>query len=117
MRSPTQRTLNLLRKDGYIAQVVERWNPYAKVRQDLFGIIDVLAMHSEVTGVVGIQATSYSNISSRVQKTMQSEHIKTWLQAGNGFYVHGWKKKGSRWECHMREFSIVGNTVVVDKVE
>ena len=42
--SPTQRSLKLLRDEGYTAQVVERWNPHARVRQDLFGVIDTAAM-------------------------------------------------------------------------
>jgi hypothetical protein len=35
--SPTQRSLAHLRRLGYQARVVERWNPFARVRQDLFG--------------------------------------------------------------------------------
>jgi len=37
--SPTQRTLKKLRDEVYLAQVVEKWNAFAKIRQDLFGII------------------------------------------------------------------------------
>jgi hypothetical protein len=41
--SPTQRTLEYLRLSGYpLVGVVERWIPRALVRQDLFGILDVL---------------------------------------------------------------------------
>jgi hypothetical protein len=35
--SPTARSLAHLRELGYKARVVEKWNPWAKVRQDLFG--------------------------------------------------------------------------------
>jgi hypothetical protein len=38
------RTLAWLREHGYEAWVVEYWNHYAKIRQDLFGFIDVLAV-------------------------------------------------------------------------
>lgn len=44
MSSPTQRTLAALRKLGYLAAVVEKWNHGAHIRQDLFGFIDVLAI-------------------------------------------------------------------------
>ncbi|MHB1530468.1 MAG: hypothetical protein ACYCXT_13820 [Acidiferrobacteraceae bacterium] len=55
--SPTQRTLRHLRKAGYpLVQVVEKWNPHAGVRQDLFGIIDVLAVGPG--GVLAVQCTS-----------------------------------------------------------
>lgn len=59
--SPTQRTLKLLRKEGYKAWVVERWLRFAGSfgkRQDLFGIIDVLAITSDIT--LGIQCCSGS---------------------------------------------------------
>ena len=37
MSSPTQRSLQHCRKNGWIAGVVEKWNQYARIRQDLFG--------------------------------------------------------------------------------
>ena len=46
--SPTQRTLKRLRDLGYLAEVVERWNPHAKVRNDLFGFGDVMSGRHEV---------------------------------------------------------------------
>ena len=67
--SPTQRTLKKLRDSGDypLVAIVERWNAFAKLRQDLFGIIDLLAVDSK-GNTVGIQVTSYSNISARVKK-------------------------------------------------
>jgi len=61
---PTERTLKLLREEGYRAAVVERWLRYAGQfgkRQDLFGIIDVIAISSDVT--LGVQACSGSVVS------------------------------------------------------
>lgn len=55
--TPTQRTLRELRKRGYKTGVVERWLRYAGSfgkRQDLFGIIDIIAI-SRITGVLGVQ--------------------------------------------------------------
>lgn len=64
MTSPTQRTLKHLRDAGYpLVQVVEKWNPHAHIRQDLYGIIDVLAVGADI---VGVQATSGSNVASRL---------------------------------------------------
>lgn len=65
MTSPTQRTLAYLRGAGYpLVQGVERWNPHARIRQDLFGIIDVVAVGSDV---VGVQATGAINIGADSQ--------------------------------------------------
>ena len=74
--SPTQRTLKKLRDSGDypLVAIVERWNAFAKIRQDLFGIIDLLAIDSK-GNTVGIQVTSYSNISARVKKMEDSDAI------------------------------------------
>ena len=56
--TPTQRTLRELRNQGRRCQIVERWNAYVGahgVRQDLFGIIDVIALDPQ-RGVVGVQS-------------------------------------------------------------
>ena len=54
--SYTAKTLALLRKEGYEPGIVERWNPYARVRQDLFTIIDIVALDDGQT--LGVQTTS-----------------------------------------------------------
>ena len=59
MSSPTARSLALLRELGYTAKVVEHWNQYAKIRQDLFGL-DILALKPGEPVLV-VQATTGSN--------------------------------------------------------
>jgi len=94
--SPTARSLKYLRDNGYTAQVVERWNPYAKIRQDLFGIIDIVAVKDKVPGVLGVQATSASNIFARIKKSLECPHLQAWLGSGNRLEVWGWAKRGPR---------------------
>jgi hypothetical protein len=96
MASPTSRSLEILRKDGYSAQVVERFNPYAKVRVDLFGFIDIVAIRDDTPGVIAIQTTSSSNLTNRIKKILGIPEAKIWLQGGNSIYVHGWSKKGKK---------------------
>jgi hypothetical protein len=36
--TPTARSLAHLKALGYEERVVEKWNPFAKIRQDLFGM-------------------------------------------------------------------------------
>lgn len=82
--------------------VTERWNPFAKIRQDLFGIIDIVAIGENKT--IGVQTTSYSNMSARVKKIQQSESYPLLKAAGWNIVVHGWKKnKSNRWEVKERE--------------
>ena len=99
--SPTARTLALLRQEGWTAQVVERWNPYAKVRHDLFACIDVLAINGSV--VLGVQATSGSNVSARLSKIASLPSAALWKASGGLLEVWGWRKVGKqgerkRWE-------------------
>ena len=96
--SPTQLTLRELRRLGYRAEVVEKWNPHAFVRQDLFGIIDVLAVgHGET---IGVQCTTKHNLSSRERKMADSEAIGDLREANWTLLLHGWSQpaKGRRWE-------------------
>lgn len=92
MTSPTQRSLAHLRKQGYRAEVVERWNPHSKTRHDLFGVIDIVAL-SPANETVGIQATSLSNVSKRVQKIADSEVIAALRGCGWRILVWGWGKQ------------------------
>lgn len=95
MKSPTQRTLNQLRAEGWTCQITEKWNQFAKVRQDLYGFCDVLAM-APTRGILAVQATSGSNFSARVDKIKQEPRAGIWLASGGRIQVHGWSKQGPR---------------------
>lgn len=88
--SPTQRTLKYLRENGYRAVVTEKWNPFAKIRQDLFGIVDVLAVKAGET--LGVQCTSSSHVAERIKKIADHESTPHLRDAGWRLEVHGWEK-------------------------
>lgn len=115
--SPTQRTLAELRRLGYTAQVVERWNQYAGVRQDLFGVIDVLAIRQGE--ILGVQACSGSNHAARVAKIMREPKALAWIEAGGKLQVWSWQKRGPRgkrklWGLRRSDFSrdLTGKIIV-----
>lgn len=91
--SPTQRSLAEMRNRGYVCQVVERWNAFAKVRVDLFGFIDVLCVRDGE--VVGVQATSGDHVAERIDKIANAEHVGVVRKAGIRILVHGWRKNAS----------------------
>lgn len=95
--TPTQRSMNFLKLKGYTPRIVEHFNHYAKVRQDLFGFIDIVALHPESKGVLGVQTTSAANISARVNKAMALSVCKLWLVCGNRVEFHGWKQVNGHW--------------------
>lgn len=95
--SPTQRSLKLLKDMGYRSQVVERWNPHARVRQDLFGVIDIVALDPAIRRILAVQTTSRSNMSARIGKIKESAEAKDWAICCGPIYVHGWDKHKYRW--------------------
>jgi hypothetical protein len=92
--TPTARSLKHLREQGLTADVVERFNSFTRKRHDLFGIIDLIAVGDD--GIIGIQATSRSNVSARIAKAKAEERLKVWLKAGGKFSVFGWGKTGAK---------------------
>lgn len=102
--SPTQRTLLAMRKKGYRSQVVERWitipDPKPGMppgrRIDLFGFIDGISLTGD--SIVGWQATSGSNLSSRIAKirTECREQATHWLRNGGKIELWAWRKLSPR---------------------
>lgn len=88
-QSPTQRSLAHLREQGYLVSIVERWNPHARIRQDLWGWCDILAIRKNE--VLAVQVTS-SAVSERIRKIQESETVATVRDAGIRIEVHGWRK-------------------------
>ena len=109
MNSPTQRSLQKLRDDNWTCQITERWNPFAKVRQDLFGFIDIFCA-SASRGLLGVQTTSAANFNKRIEKIKAEPRAAIFLAAGGRIQVHGWSKKGAKgkrklWECRVLEIT------------
>lgn len=110
MNSPTQRSLAKLRKDGWtFVEVTERWNPFARIRRDLFQFIDVLAIRANET--LAVQTTSGPNVAARFAKMQVLPSVVHWLECPTRkIVIHGWSKRGPRgkrkqWSC--REIEIV----------
>lgn len=93
-QSPTQLSLRWLREDLNTAQVVERWNPHARIRQDLFGWCDIIALGQDK--IFGIQTTSRANVPARVSKILDSKEARHWLLCDGAIRVHGWDKHQGR---------------------
>jgi hypothetical protein len=93
--TPTELSLRYLREEGFQAAVVEKWNPHARIRQDLFGFIDILGVRAEET--IAVQATSYTNMRARVNKIAEADTVAAVRAAGWTIWVMGWRKVANRW--------------------
>lgn len=92
--SPTKRTLAECRKRGWVAQVVERWNPHAKVRVDLFGVIDLLVMGGG--RILAIQACAGASHAARRDKVLAEPRARQWVELGGALELWSWSMRGDR---------------------
>ena len=92
MNNGTARTLKWLRDRGYEADRTERWNNFAGVRQDLFGVFDILAIHPRGV-ILGVQVTTPDHVADRRSKILTSEKARTFVLAGGVIQIHSWKPK------------------------
>jgi hypothetical protein len=100
--TPTQRSLAKLRREGWFVAITERWNPFSKTRQDLFGFIDLLAIRGDEA--LAVQTTSGSNVAARISKILALQAFALWASPTRKTVIHGWRKVGPRgkrkvWEC------------------
>jgi hypothetical protein len=112
--NPTQRTIRELKNQGRKCGIVERFNSFVGphgIRQDLFGIIDIIALDPE-RGVVGVQACG-QDFSGHFKKITidRAEQTIDWLMTpGAVLELWGWRKvklkrggKAMRWKPRIRE--------------
>jgi len=86
-------TLRYLRETNIVADVVERWIPQAKRRQDLFGFIDIVAIGER--SIVAIQAYTCGH-GRHLQRIMEDESTRAaavaWLRAGGSIELWWWRR-------------------------
>ena len=87
--SPTQRSLEYLREQGYFCAVVEKWNSFTRQRQDLWGWCDILAIRENE--VLAVQVTS-TGVAERIKKIEDSPTVAFVRKAGIRIECHGWRK-------------------------
>ena len=110
--SNTSRTLEYLRSQGWEADKVEQFNPYAGKfgqRKDLFGIIDIVALSEH--GITGIQSCG-SSFSEHNNKILESPLALKWLEKGGTLILIGWRKiklkrggKAMRWSPRIKKYT------------
>ena len=127
MSSPTQLSLALLRRDGYTADVFERWITFGPpgpverkgpsgIRRDGFGFIDVLAFRVGLPGCLAVQCCPMSTRSAHIAKMTEpslAETIIEYLQCQNRVELHAWRKllikrggKRRTWVCNRARFYV-----------
>jgi hypothetical protein len=99
--SPTQRSLAHMHNQRYLCQVVEKWNPHVRIRQDLYGFIDILCVRGD--DIVGVQACSGGDVSTRRNKIVEHDNFPLVIAAIR-VVVQGWKKNAAgKWVLREEE--------------
>jgi hypothetical protein len=117
--SPTLRTQNYLRERGLLIAKTEHYNWHAKVRVDLWGFVDTLALDpapAAVSRVLAIQSTTHDHHSHRVTKILEHENTLTVLRHVE-VEVWSWGKQGARgkkkeWTLRRTGFSFTGKRII-----
>ena len=109
-KSPTQRSLEWLREQGYQVTVVEQYNHWSKKRHDLFGFADLLAFNDFETQL--IQVTTQANAAARRKKIGENNTAHEWKMddaCQRKVLVHawGWKQRPRRYE--LNRYSYLGD--------
>lgn len=137
MASPLERSKKLLEEQGFDVWKVERpatmWAPTL----DLYNCMDLVAIRDDRSGVLGIQCCG-EDVASHLHKLLEgyqkksikkgemvtevippNPYLKTWLKAGNLFFIWGWrlrKNEGKKASYQLREVEfIVENGEVVNR--
>lgn len=90
--SPTQRALKLLRARGWKVAITEKWNQFAKVRQDVFGFGDLLAINTNEGEIILIQVCAGASHAARKNKILNIPEAKDWILAGGLILLISFRK-------------------------
>ena len=113
--SPTSRTLEYIRSQGWIADVAEKFNPYAGKfgkRKDLFGFIDIVALGENCINGIQSCGSAFSEHDKKIREDpLVAENALKWLDCGGRILLIGWRKtklkrggKAMRWTPRIKEY-------------
>jgi len=93
--SPVQRTIELMKSQGYIGNSVERWvpspnHPGGGFRKDFLSIIDLIFI--KPGEIVGVQVCGTDFAAHERKLLEENENLQAWLNAGGEFILIGWRK-------------------------
>lgn len=107
--SQVAKCLERLRSEGYCAEKVERWNSFARIRQDFGGFADIVAWKAGEMGALAIQACADSGVGAHVTKLTNPpdsdrngadrvKKIAAWLASSNRLEIWSFAQRGARGE-------------------
>lgn len=83
--------------------MTENWNSFSHQRQDLFGIVDALALGNKE--IIGVQICGYTGASAHRKKIRSSPYLNAWLLSGAKLHLLIWRKVGYRYRVKVEEIA------------
>lgn len=90
--SPTQRALKLLRGRGWKVAICEKWNAFAKIRIDVFGFGDLLAINPNEGEIILVQCCAGASHAARKTKIINIPEAADWIMAGGLILLLSFRK-------------------------
>lgn len=108
--SPLARSMAFHKAKGHYVSKTERYNPFSKRLNDLYGFIDMVVMDDQM-GLLGVQVTTTKNMNARLAKIRSIPESTVWLNKGLRIQVEGWALQGPRggrktWHLTMGEITL-----------
>lgn len=138
-KSPTTAmSVGYLRKQGYLVDVVERWIPRARIKRDLYGFIDLLAVPAQdaftrpgLVPTLAVQTTTGAHLAERATKVREATYnfgteedpderliLPMLLRSNWTVHVHGWvkRKQGRRSVWALRIWDMAADKEITESV-
>ena len=110
MPSCLSRSKAYIKSLGGIVEKTEHWNQFARKRQDLFGLFDLvwlsMSTDHEDGQVVGVQVVN-THLEDHLVKINKNPIAKMWVTCGAGFEIHDWRKQTSKGRTVRWNLSII----------
>lgn len=84
-------TMAWLRDRGWTVGKTEQWNPHVRIRQDLFGFIDAIAVKEGEVRAIATQSCSLNRNADHIRKIRGSTSFLT-VQCAMYVCVFAWRK-------------------------
>ncbi len=90
-----RKSMEHLRKEGYLVWKVEFWNPHAHKRVDMWGFADLLAIRprTDCRGESRLLVQSCTDDLAKHERKLQAEpRVLVALRSGFSVQIHAWRK-------------------------
>ena len=90
----TQQTREYLEAAGMVVDVTEKWIPKSRIKQDLFGFIDLIALDIAGKRIIAVQCTDNTNFAHRFHKIVGDcrDNARAWVRSGGEIWVMAFYK-------------------------